>query len=106
MNLFVVNMAASDPLTTVVSFPILYLIVLTNANQSNPEKSAEPAIFCKTLCAVWLLSNGVSLLSLVAISVDRFWVAFFPIKRQKTECCRLLPLFGCFTSALQLFQLF
>ena len=84
INLFVVNMAASDLLGIVFSFPILYLMALPSKDLSSPKKSTEPAILCKVFSALWLLSSGVSLLSLVAISFDRFWVVFFPTKQPLT----------------------
>ena len=76
MNLFVVNMAASDLLTTVLVIPV---DIGTFAKGKWPihHNSTAGLVLCKTRTTVWYLSTGVSLLSLVAISVDRFWAVFF-----------------------------
>ena len=83
MNLFVVNMAASDLLTTVLVIPV---DIGTFAKGKWPihHNSTAGLVLCKTMTTVWYLSTGVSLLSLVAISADRFWAVFFPTSRSLT----------------------
>ena len=82
MNLFVVNMATSDLLTT--TLVPLDLAVLEAGEWPIDRESTTGSICCKLHFGSWYLSSGVSLLSLVAIAVDRFWAVFFPTKRPLT----------------------
>ena len=85
INLFVANIAASDLLTTVLSVPTLYWTVVASTYLSNPDESAEYFDLCKVSSLVWLFSSGNSLLSLVAISFDRFLAVFIPTKQPLTR---------------------
>ena len=82
MNLFVVNMAISDLLTTMLE-PLDMAIFVAGEWPIDRESTAG-FVGCLLLHGVWYLSSGVSLLSLVAIAVDRFWAVFFPTKRPLT----------------------
>ena len=85
INLFVANIAASDLLTTVLSVPTLYWTVVASTYLSDPDESAEYFDLCKVSSLVWLFSSGNSLLSLVAISFDRFLAVFIPTKQPLTR---------------------
>ena len=85
INLFVVNMAVSDLLTIVFSFPISFWAILTSLKRPNPDISTVDLVICKVQTQLWFASSSVSLLSLVAIALDRFWAVFFPTKRPLTS---------------------
>ena len=82
-NMFVVNMAASDLLTTLFSIPI-DIVILTIGQWPFPRESTASLALCKAFFGTWYLSSGISLTSLVAIALDRFWAVFFPTKRPLT----------------------
>ena len=87
MNLFVVNMAASDLLMTILSLPLQFAFLAFGSETLSLylSQSAADLIICKIHPAIWFASSGVSILSHVAISLDRFWAVFFPTKRHLTS---------------------
>ena len=77
-NYFIVNMSCSDLLITICNIPL----VITNLASENfvPVAGKMGNMFCKLATFLFYLSIYVSLLSLVAISVDRFLLVFYPLK--------------------------
>ena len=80
VNLFVVNMAASDLLTTVLFIPLQMTSILLG-RWPFQQSSIAGLLLCKVALTTAILSSGVSVASFVAISLDRFWAVFFPTKR-------------------------
>ena len=79
INLFVVNMAASD-LVTNLSIP-LHMANTLLGRWPFDQDSVTGLVLCKMTVASMILSSGVSVGSLVAIALDRFCAVFFPTKR-------------------------
>ena len=80
MNLFVVNIAVSDLLATVIPLPFQMANIIVGRWSFHRDSTAD-LVLCNLTHASWIVSSGVSVLSLVAITTDRFWAVFFPTKR-------------------------
>ena len=78
-DLFLLNMATSDLLITLFNIPILMKNIM--ARQEWPSAGIIGNVLCSLTTLLFYLSIDVSLLSLVAISVERFLLVFFPRKR-------------------------
>ena len=83
MNLFVVNMAVSDLLTTLIPLPMDMVLNIVGKWPIHRD-SITGLVLCKLVYANWTLQSGVSILSLIVIALDRFWAVFFPTQRPVT----------------------
>ena len=79
VNLFVVNMAASDLLTN-LSIP-LHMANTLLGRWLFDQDSVTGLVLCKMTVTSTILSSGVSVGSLVAIALERFCAVFFSTKR-------------------------
>ena len=78
-NLFIVNMAGSDGLFTMVAIPV-HLAAVVKGSFSAPIGGTAGLIFCKVQRFVESVSFIVSLQSLVWIAADRLVAVVFPMK--------------------------
>ena len=75
-NLFIANLAASDLLITILCMPNMITQVYLGF------KWIFGAAICKIVVFFQSVSVGSSILTLLAISFDRFWAIVFPFKRR------------------------
>ena len=89
ISYFIVNMSVSD-----ILFPLLELLHPILFFRSIPQLSKLVLnLLCKLLPFIFEVSYGVSMLTLVAITVDRFSAVMFPLRaRLKNKRKRLLVL--------------
>ena len=78
-NYFVVNMSSSDLLITVCNIPKAISSVVLHGTW--PIAGTKGLHLCRMTKLLWFSSIDVSLLSLIAISANRFLLVFFPLKR-------------------------
>ena len=83
MNLFVVKIAVTDLLTTLIPLPMDMVLNIVGQWPIRRESIAGH-VLCKLVYASWTLQSGVSILSLIIIALDRFWAVFFPTQRPVT----------------------
>lgn len=77
-NLFLLNMLISDLLITLFNIPILMKNII--AHQEWPFTGVAGTALCSLTALLFYLSIDVSLLSLAAVSMDRFFYGFLPLQ--------------------------
>ena len=78
-NYFVANMSSSDLLITVCSVPKAINSVISDGIW--PFDGSGGYHLCRMTKLLWFMTIDVSLLSLIAIAVNRFLLVFYPFKR-------------------------
>ena len=82
-NYFIVNMAVSDLVSVIFTWPLYATEGMLKAGGSLITDPTLTAIFCKLGIYSKAVSYAVSILSLVLIAVDRFIATAFPLKASK-----------------------
>ena len=87
-NLFIANMAVADLLLTLTLMP--YQVVYFYRGAVWPTGGAMGTVTCKALLYVMPVSIAATVLTMLIISIDRFYAVFYPLRRKLFRKLRFL----------------